>query len=52
LTPGDFLRALTDGTFGFETLDEINLTPKSSSTGPEGTIFYSSDDKHVYVGAT
>ena len=29
---------------------EIRLTPKASSTGAEGTIFYDSDDNHVYVG--
>lgn len=29
---------------------EITLTPKTSSSGPEGTMFYSSDDDHVYVG--
>ncbi len=28
---------------------EIQLTPKSSSTGPEGTMFYSNTDDHVYV---
>lgn len=30
--------------------DEIRLIPKNSSSGPEGTIFYSAYDKHVYVG--
>lgn len=30
--------------------EEITLTPKTSSTGAEGTIFYSSIDDHVYVG--
>jgi len=29
---------------------EIHLTPKASSGGPEGTIFYASADDHVYVG--
>jgi len=29
--------------------DEIRLVPKSSSTGAEGTMFYDSDDDHVYV---
>ena len=29
---------------------EVVLTPKTSSTGPEGTMFYDSDDDHVYVG--
>lgn len=29
---------------------EIHLTPKASSTGAEGTIFYCSDDDRVYVG--
>ena len=29
---------------------EIRLTPKASSTGAEGTIFYDSDDDHIYVG--
>ncbi len=28
---------------------EITLTPKASSTGPEGTVFYCSDDNSVYV---
>jgi len=30
--------------------DEIHLTPKASSGGPEGTIFYCSSDNSVYVG--
>jgi len=30
-------------------LDELRLTPKASSTGPEGTIFYDMDDDHIYV---
>ena len=29
---------------------EIRLTPKASSTGAEGTIFYDSDDDHIWVG--
>jgi len=29
---------------------ELHLTPKASSNGAEGTIFYSSDDNSVYVG--
>ena len=29
--------------------DEINLKPKASSTGAEGTMFYCSDDNYVYV---
>jgi len=29
--------------------EEIRLIPKASSTGPEGTIFYSSVDKAVFV---
>ena len=29
---------------------EVKLTPKASSTGAEGTMFYDSDDNHVYVG--
>ena len=28
---------------------EITLTPKASSSGAEGTIYYDSDDDHVYV---
>ena len=28
---------------------EILLTPKSSSSGAEGTIYYDSDDDYVYV---
>jgi len=33
-----------------ENPDEIHLTPKASSSGPEGTIFYCSSDNSVYVG--
>ena len=29
---------------------EIQLVPKVSSSGPEGTMFYDSDDNSVYVG--
>ncbi len=29
---------------------EIRLTPKISSSGAEGTMFYCSADGHVYVG--
>lgn len=28
---------------------ELHLTPKSSSTGAEGTVYYDSDDNYVYV---
>jgi len=35
---------------GIATSGEVRLTPKSSSSGPEGTMFYDSDDDHVYVG--
>lgn len=28
---------------------EIRLTPKASSSGAEGTIFYDSDDDHIWV---
>jgi hypothetical protein len=38
--------ALIDGSRPF---NEVRLTPKASSTGAEGTIFYSSDDDSVYV---
>jgi len=38
---------LADGT---REASEIRLTPKASSSGPEGTIFYDSDDDYVYVG--
>lgn len=52
---------LTDAVTGTKTLaqlaigstgefGEILLTPKASSTGAEGTVFYDSDDDHVYVG--
>lgn len=50
---------LTDAVTGTKTLaeldaggspfDEILLTPKASSSGAEGTLFYDSDDDHVYV---
>jgi len=29
--------------------DEINLIPKASSTGAEGTVFYCSADNYLYV---
>jgi hypothetical protein len=29
---------------------EIKFTPKTSSSGGEGTMFYDSDDDHIYVG--
>jgi len=29
---------------------ELHLTPKASSTGAEGTLFYCSEDDSVYVG--
>ena len=35
---------------GARAFSEVRLTPKASSSGPEGTIFYDSDDDHVYVG--
>lgn len=38
---------LADGT---RAASEIRLTPKTSSSGPEGTMFYDSVDKCVYVG--
>ena len=42
-----------DGVTAWTSLDyyggEIHLTPKTSSTGAEGTMFYDSDDDHVYV---
>jgi hypothetical protein len=49
------LSGQADATFSFnseavEDVDELTLVPKASSTGAEGTIFYSSDDKHIYVG--
>lgn len=30
-------------------LSEITLTPKASSTGVEGTLFYDDADNHIYV---
>lgn len=35
---------------GSRAASEICLTPKESSSGPEGTIFYHSTSKRVYVG--
>jgi len=35
---------------GARAMGELRLTPKSSSSGPEGTVFYDSDDDHIYVG--
>jgi len=28
---------------------EVKLTPKASSNGAEGTMYYDSDDDHVYI---
>ena len=43
---GDMTKAV------YDTKNEgaIRLTPRASSTGPEGTIFYNSSDDSVYVG--
>lgn len=35
---------------GARVADEIRLNPKASSSGPEGTVYYDSDDDHIYVG--
>lgn len=49
-------RVALNGTLGTALLQwlkihvgEITLTPKVSSSGPEGTMFYNSADDHVYV---
>ena len=39
----------TDLAGGHLAANEIRLTPKASSAGAEGTMFYDSDDDHVYV---
>lgn len=31
-------------------VSELRLIPKESSSGPEGTVFYDSVDKCIYVG--
>ena len=38
---------LIDGT---RAMTELRLTPQASSSGPEGTMYYDSDDDSVYVG--
>jgi len=35
---------------GTTALAEVRLTPQTSSSGPEGTVYYDSDDDHLYVG--
>lgn len=35
---------------GGSPFSEILLTPKASSSGAEGTVYYDSDDDHLYVG--
>lgn len=35
---------------GTRVASEIRLDPKASSSGPEGTVYYDSDDDHIYVG--
>lgn len=42
---GDMLKSVYDP----EDEGAIRLTPRVSSSGAEGTIFYDSDDDHVYV---
>jgi hypothetical protein len=37
------------GNHNLTNIGELNLVPKASSIGAEGTIFYDSDDNHVYV---
>lgn len=49
-TLGTQAEALNMGNYGIVSVGEISLTPKASSTGAEGTIFYCSDDNAVYVG--
>jgi len=49
LISADYLNQAVKTTSG-PTFDEVKLTPKASSTGAEGTIFYCSDDNSVYVG--
>lgn len=41
----------TDGDvlFNSAAVSEIKLIPKTSSSGPEGTVYYDSDDDHLYV---
>jgi len=31
---------------------EIHFTPKSGSTGPVGTVYFDSDDEHLWVSIT
>jgi hypothetical protein len=31
-------------------VDEINLVPKTSSSGARGTVYFDSDDDHLWVG--
>ncbi len=35
---------------GVRAMSELRLTPKVSSSGPEGTVYYDSGDNSVYVG--
>lgn len=49
LTWDDTLQKWVPETISGLTEGELRLTPKSSSSGPEGTMFYDSDDDHVYV---
>ena len=47
---GSAAKKWKDGHFaGSLSSGEIKLTPKASSTGAEGTIFYNSSDNGVYV---
>ena len=43
----DALQPLLNGS---RAMNELRLTPKESSSGPEGTVFFDSVDKCIYVG--
>jgi hypothetical protein len=47
-TPSD--HGINIPTITFPDDGELHLTPKASSNGAEGTIFYCGDDNAVYVG--
>jgi hypothetical protein len=41
---------MTDANKKLASTGELRLTPQVESSGPEGTVFYASDDDHLYVG--
>lgn len=46
----DFTADQSMGDHNLTSVGEVRLTPKASSSGPEGTMFYCDADDHFYGG--